>query len=216
MTLTQLVQQELIVRDLHTQLKVSIHSIESISERIESLRDQELLPQILELLRGYARMWKVTAECHQIQKRTLDEAKRLLAATMPCNHHHNKISTERLARSALNLVAQVLNWRACFQALITSQRSYVLFLTDWLLRRDPDPEKVTLSTYPQVIYEVCIGWSRLGLNEKHVLDKLDFFASWMGSLFALKLKEEPYSGTRESMELVEVDKVESWLRLQLK
>lgn len=98
----------------------------------------------------------------------------------------------------------------------TSQRSYVLFLTGWLLRRDPDPEKVTLSTYPHVIFEVRIGWSRLGLNEKHVLDKLDFFASWMGSLFALKLKEEPYSGTRESMELFEADKVEKLAEIAVK
>lgn len=43
------------IRDLHTQIKVSIHSIESISERIETLRDQELLPQLLELLQGYAK-----------------------------------------------------------------------------------------------------------------------------------------------------------------
>lgn len=40
------------MRDLHTQMNVSIHSIESISERIETLRDQELLPQLLELLQG--------------------------------------------------------------------------------------------------------------------------------------------------------------------
>jgi hypothetical protein len=43
------------IRDLHTQIKVSIHSIESISERIETLRDQELLPQLLELVQGYAK-----------------------------------------------------------------------------------------------------------------------------------------------------------------
>ncbi|WZZ47390.1 hypothetical protein YC2023_043649 [Brassica napus] len=83
-----------IVRDLHTHLKVSIHSIESVSSRIESLRDQELLPQILKLLQGLARMWKVMAECHQIQKRTLEEAKLLLAATIPSNQHHKKINIE--------------------------------------------------------------------------------------------------------------------------
>ncbi|CAA7048803.1 unnamed protein product [Microthlaspi erraticum] len=207
------------IRDLHTQMKVSIHSIESISERIETLRDQELLPQLLELLQGLARMWKVMAECHQIQKRTLDEAKLLLA-----NRHKKRqqttsslpeINSQRLAHSALNLVTQLRNWRACFQSWITSQRSYVLSLTGWLLRCfrcDPDPEKVTLSSYPHRIYDVCIEWSRLlnVLNEKPVLDKLDFFASGMGSIFARQLREDSSSQGRggESMELVEADKVE--------
>ncbi|KAG7545639.1 hypothetical protein ISN44_As12g010820 [Arabidopsis suecica] len=215
------------IRDLHTQIKVSIHSIESISERIETLRDQELLPQLLELLQGLAQMWKVMAECHQIQKRTLDEAK-LLLATTPYNRHKKQqpislpeINSQRLARSALHLVAQLRNWRACFQAWITSQRSYVLSLTGWLLRCfrcDPDPEKVRLTSCPHPIYEVCIQWSRLlnGLNEKPVLDKLDFFASGMGAIYARQLREDPspvtdgsrkYSGP-ERMELVEADKVE--------
>lgn len=41
------------IRDLHTQIKVSIHSVEAISKRIETLRDEELQPQLLELVKGY-------------------------------------------------------------------------------------------------------------------------------------------------------------------
>lgn len=41
------------LRDLHTQIKVSIHSVEAISKRIETLRDEELQPQLLELIQGY-------------------------------------------------------------------------------------------------------------------------------------------------------------------
>lgn len=41
------------IRDLHTQIKVSIHSIEAISKRIETLRDEELQPQLVELIQGY-------------------------------------------------------------------------------------------------------------------------------------------------------------------
>ncbi|KAH0894899.1 hypothetical protein HID58_057328 [Brassica napus] len=80
---------------------------ESIFQRIESLRDQELLPQILELLQGYA------------------------------------VALKRLS------------------------------------------------------------FTRPGL--------LDIFASGMGSIFARQLKEEPYSGTPESMELVEADNVEKMM-----
>ena len=151
------------------------------------------------------------AECHQIQKRTLDDAKRLLAAANLKKRQQSslpEVNTQRLARSALNLVAQLQNWRVCFQAWVTSQRSYVLSLTGWLLRCfrcDPDPEKVRLTTCPHRIYEVCIGWSRLlnGLNEKPVVDKLDFFACGMGSIFARQLREEDQSQGRDGSRSME-------------
>lgn len=41
------------IRDLHTQIKVSIHSVEAISKRIETLRDEELQPQLADLIQGY-------------------------------------------------------------------------------------------------------------------------------------------------------------------
>lgn len=41
------------IRDLHTQIKVSIHSVEAVSKRIETLRDEELQPQLFELVQGY-------------------------------------------------------------------------------------------------------------------------------------------------------------------
>lgn len=41
------------IRDLQTRLKVSIHTVESISRRIETLRDEELHPQLMELIQGY-------------------------------------------------------------------------------------------------------------------------------------------------------------------
>lgn len=40
------------IRDLHTQMMVSMHSVEAISKRIETLRDEELHPQLLELVQG--------------------------------------------------------------------------------------------------------------------------------------------------------------------
>ena len=42
---------------------------------------------------------------------------------------------------------------------------------------------------------------------------LDIFASGMGSIFARQLKE-PYSGTPESMELVEADNVEKMMNVE--
>jgi len=41
-----------VVKDLHSRLTVAIYSVDSISKRIERMRDEELLPQLLELTEG--------------------------------------------------------------------------------------------------------------------------------------------------------------------
>ncbi|KAG9158312.1 hypothetical protein Leryth_000442 [Lithospermum erythrorhizon] len=56
-----------VVKDLHSRIGVGLHSIDVISKRIEKIRDDELLPQLLELLQGLIRMWKAMLECHHSQ-----------------------------------------------------------------------------------------------------------------------------------------------------
>ncbi|XP_075672793.1 uncharacterized protein LOC142642323 [Castanea sativa] len=189
------------IRDLHTQIKVSIHSVEAVSKRIETLRDEELQPQLFELVQGLASMWKVMAECHQTQKRTLDEAKLLLAGTPSKKRSSMSVTTEpqRLARSAINLESELRNWRDCFEQWITSQRSYVHALTGWLLRcvrSDPDTSRAPFSPRRSSvclpIFGPCIQWSNFldNIHETKVLDGLDFFAAGMGSLYAQQLRED--------------------------
>ncbi|TYI48512.1 hypothetical protein E1A91_D13G254000v1 [Gossypium mustelinum] len=205
------------IRDLHTQMKVSIHSVEAISKRIETLRDEELQPQLLELVHGLARMWKVMAECHQAQKRTLDEAKLLLAGAP------SKLEAKRQSSisAAANLEAELRNWRACFESWIVSQRSYLRALSGWLLRclrSDPDTSKLPFSPRRSsgtlVIFGLCIQWSRFldATRETPVLDGIDFFAAGMGSLYSQQLREECRVGSKrfasgENMELVNIDEV---------
>lgn len=152
-------------------------------------------------------MWKVMAECHQSQKQTLDEAKLLLAGTpskLEAKRRHSSFSIadpQRLARSAGNLETELRNWRSCFEAWITSQRSYMHALKGWLLRcvrSDPDTSKLPLSprrssgTFP--MFGLCIQWSRFldAMQEMPVLDGLDFFAAGMGSLYAQQLKDDAH------------------------
>uniref|UniRef100_A0A803Q7Y3 Uncharacterized protein n=1 Tax=Cannabis sativa TaxID=3483 RepID=A0A803Q7Y3_CANSA len=196
-----------IIRDLHTQIKVSIHSVEAISKRIETLRDEELQPQLLELVKGLSRMWKVMAECHQSQKRTLDEAKLLLAGTPSKldSRKHSFMSVsdpQRVARSAANLESELRNWQGCFESWIASQRSYVHALSGWLLRcvrSDPDTSKIPFSPRRSAgalpIFGLCIQWSRSmdASREAPVLDGLDFFAAGMGSLYAQQQQREDSS-----------------------
>ena len=178
-------------------------------------------------------MWKVMEECHQSQKRTLDEAKLLLAST-PSKKHSSMSITEpqRLAHSALNLETELRNWRTCFETWIAAQRSYLHALTGWLLRcvrSDPDilskapfsPRRSSVGTLP--IFGPCIQWSKFldSIRETPVLDGLDFFAAGMGSLYAQQIREDSHShshtrrtpvGSKRfgdgNMEMVELSEVE--------
>ncbi|CAK9325814.1 unnamed protein product [Citrullus colocynthis] len=222
------------MRDLHTQIKVSIHSVEAVAKRIETLRDEELQPQLLELVQGLARMWKVMAECHQLQKRALDEAKLLLAG-IPSKLDARKLSSAPviepnwLARASANLETELRNWRSCFESWITSQRSYMHAITGWLLRcvnsdssdttKPPfSPRRSNASALP--IFGLCIQWKRFldDIQEKAVLDGLDFFAAGMGSLHAqqqqrddphrIQVGSQRYEESGGNMEMVEFGKAE--------
>ncbi|KZV49010.1 hypothetical protein F511_09606 [Dorcoceras hygrometricum] len=192
------------IRDLHTKMKISIHSVEVVSKRIETLRDEELEPQILELVHGLARMWEVMAECHRLQKRTIDEAKILLARTpskparkekytiMPPLEWHN------LHQSAANLETELRNWRSCFDMWVVSQRSYVHALAGWLsccIRADTNLVKQPFSSPASLgappIFRTCSQWSEVldTIHEAPVLNGLDFFAAGLGSL-CTKLQED--------------------------
>ncbi|KAL2338671.1 hypothetical protein Fmac_013117 [Flemingia macrophylla] len=212
------------IRDLQTRITVSIHSVEAISRRIETLRDDELHPQLLELVQGLAKMWKVMAECHQTQKRTLDDAKILLIDTDARKQCATSLTDpQRLARSASNLKTELKNWRNAFESWITSQRSYIHALTGWLLRCVRcEHDQSTLACSPRrssgthPLFGLCVQLSRRldALQETAVLEGIDFFAAGIGSLIAQQLREETRRnlvGSKEhseNMEMVELDQVE--------
>nr|GMD25732.1 nitrate regulatory gene2 protein-like [Ipomoea batatas] len=213
------------IGSLLAQIKVSIHSVEAISKRIETLRDEELQHQLLQLMQGLGKMWKVMAECHQLQKCILDEAKVLLSSSSPSKHSAAKSYTkvppsdpQQLGRSAANLEIELRNWRACFESWIVSQRSYLHALTGWLLccvRANPITSKLLpfsscISVGAPPVFSICIQWSRLldSINEVPVLDGLDFFMAGIGSLSAQQLREDPHRSKETSnTEVVEAGKL---------
>ncbi|MQM03603.1 hypothetical protein Taro_036393 [Colocasia esculenta] len=172
------------MRDLNTRLKVSIHSVEAISKRIETLRDQELHPQLMELIGGLGRMWRTMADCHHVQKRTIDEAKLLLATTPkllggpgPAGH----------SRPAARLEAELRHWRCCLHSWVSAQRCYARAIAGWLLRcaqlpgghdaAAPRPLSPPRSSGAPPVFGLCMQWSRLldAVSEERALEGLDFF-----------------------------------------
>ncbi|KAE8667338.1 hypothetical protein F3Y22_tig00112411pilonHSYRG00012 [Hibiscus syriacus] len=96
------------VKDLYAQILIAIRSAESISKRIQKLRDEELLPQIIELLKGLTRTWKVMLESHETQNKIFSEVKSFACPSFGKFYK----DTHRLA--TLQLEAELRNWRTCF------------------------------------------------------------------------------------------------------
>ncbi|KAF2312454.1 hypothetical protein GH714_034727 [Hevea brasiliensis] len=114
------------VKELYSRISVAIRSVESISDRIQKLRDEELQQQLLELLHGLMRNWKIMLESHETQNRVMLEVKffNCPAYGKFCNDSH------RLA--TLQLEAELDNWSACFAAYVSTQKAYIEALGGWL------------------------------------------------------------------------------------
>ncbi|GAV77238.1 DUF632 domain-containing protein/DUF630 domain-containing protein [Cephalotus follicularis] len=116
------------VKDLYTRILVAIRSVESISKRIQKLRDEELQPQIVELLKGLTYTWKIMMESHETQKKIIYEVKTFACPSFGkfCNDSH------RLA--TLQLEAELQIWRARFSEYIAAQKAYIEALHGWLTK----------------------------------------------------------------------------------
>ncbi|KAF2306303.1 hypothetical protein GH714_016360 [Hevea brasiliensis] len=114
------------VTELLSRISVAIRSVESISNRIQKLRDEELQPQLLELLHGLMRNWKIMLESHETQNRVMLEVKffNCPAYGKFCNDSH--------LLATLQLEAELDNWRACFAAYVSTQKAYIEALGGWL------------------------------------------------------------------------------------
>ncbi|GKV23974.1 hypothetical protein SLEP1_g33639 [Rubroshorea leprosula] len=116
------------VKDLYARILVAISSAESISKRIQKLRDEELQPQIVELLKGLMQTWKVMLESHETQNKILFQVKSFACPA------YGKFCNDFPRLATLQLEAELQNWRSCFTDYVAAQRAYVKTLHDWLTK----------------------------------------------------------------------------------
>ncbi|KAK9109331.1 hypothetical protein Sjap_017391 [Stephania japonica] len=114
------------VRDLYTRILVAIRTAESISIRIEKLRDEELQPQLLELIKGLVRNWKVMLESHDTQNKIMLEVKSYSCPS------YGRFTNDSLRRATRQLEIEIDNWRACFMEYVSAQKAYIHALDGWL------------------------------------------------------------------------------------
>ncbi|KAL1563888.1 protein ALTERED PHOSPHATE STARVATION RESPONSE 1-like [Salvia divinorum] len=114
------------VKDLYSRILVAIRSAETISKQIEKLIEEEIEPQIRELLQVMTATWKIMLESHEIQRKIIFEV-----TTFSCPSY-GKFCNETHRLATLQLETELRNWRTCFTEYVSAQKSYVEALFWWL------------------------------------------------------------------------------------
>ncbi|KAJ6365541.1 hypothetical protein OIU76_030340 [Salix suchowensis] len=152
-----------IVKDLHSRISVALHRIDTISKRIEELRDKELQPQLEELIDGLSRMWEVMFECHKLQFNIITIAYNNCNARLSIQSESRRQVTVHLEKELSLLSSSFMKW-------IGAQISYLQAINSWLFkcvslqhkpsrrkRRQPEPS-TTLRYYGPPVYVTCGVW----------------------------------------------------------
>ncbi|RWR79705.1 DUF632 domain-containing protein/DUF630 domain-containing protein [Cinnamomum micranthum f. kanehirae] len=115
-----------IVKDLHSRITVAIYRINSISKKIEELRDKELQPQLEELIGGLSQMWEMMLESHKLQ---------LNIISIAYINGSTKISiqSESHRQAAIHLEDVLNSLCSSFKKLISVHKSYLHAINNWLL-----------------------------------------------------------------------------------
>ncbi|BAT99961.1 protein ALTERED PHOSPHATE STARVATION RESPONSE 1 [Vigna umbellata] len=142
------------VEKLESQMMVASQAIDSTSAEIIKLREMELYPQLIELLKGLMCMWRSMYECHQVQKHIVQQLEYL--NTVPSNNPTSEIHRQ----STLQLELEVQQWHQSFCNLFKAHRDYIQSLTGWLRLTLFQFSKNPLSRTPEEskIYSLCEEW----------------------------------------------------------
>ncbi|KAG8373620.1 hypothetical protein BUALT_Bualt11G0043200 [Buddleja alternifolia] len=145
---------------LESQMLVASQAIETTSIEIIKLRESELYPQLLELVKGLMSMWRSMYEFHQVQTHIVQQLKYLnsIPSTNPTSEIHRQ--------STLQLELEAQQWHLSFCNLIKAQRDYIQSLTGWLrlsLFQMGNNPPVHKTLQDSAIYSLCEEW-QLAIN----------------------------------------------------
>ncbi|ONK72852.1 uncharacterized protein A4U43_C04F24040 [Asparagus officinalis] len=177
-----------LIRKLSTKIRIRIQVVDSISNKINKLRDEELWPQIDELIQGSLRMWKNKLECHRIQCQAISKAKGLDSIA-----NGGKLDDVQL-RAMMDLELEVLRLTGNFASWISSQKNYVRALNGWLVLCLHYEPEVTADGVPPYspgrigappVFVICNSWSQAvdRISEMEVINAMKAFAARLRHLW---------------------------------
>ncbi|XAR73756.1 hypothetical protein NMG60_11007831 [Bertholletia excelsa] len=142
------------VEKLESRMMVASQAIETTSSEIIKLRESELYPQLVDLVKGLMGMWRSLYECHQVQTHIVKQLKYLnvIPSADPTSEIHRQ--------STLQLELEVQQWHTAFCNLVKAQKDYIESLTGWLRLSLFQFTTVPLSKPQQdsAMYSLCEEW----------------------------------------------------------
>ncbi|GMH21606.1 hypothetical protein Nepgr_023448 [Nepenthes gracilis] len=206
------------IRKLLTRINVSIRAIDVISSRIHKLRDEELQPQVKELIYGLRRMWQAMLRCHQKQFRAILESR---MRTLKAN---TGFCRDWSMRSTLELEMELLKWCRCFNEWVDTQRFYVESLNGWLLRcLIHEPEETSQGIIPlspgsigaPPVFVICHDWNQAmeRFSELGVKTAMQSFATSLHQL-SERQDEERLQRVKAEHALKDLEKQIQMVRVQ--
>ncbi|XP_021829226.1 uncharacterized protein LOC110769532 [Prunus avium] len=114
------------VSHLHTRYIVDMQSMDSTVSEINSLRDRQLYPKLVQLVEGMATMWEVMRDHHEAQSKIVTVLRSFDISHCPkqtSQHHHER---------TIQLLGVVQGWHSEIGKLVTYQKVYIKALNNWL------------------------------------------------------------------------------------
>ncbi|KAM0049202.1 hypothetical protein Hdeb2414_s0008g00283161 [Helianthus debilis subsp. tardiflorus] len=171
-----------LIRSLSTKIRIAIQVVDKIAQKIDTLRDEELWPQLNDFIEGLTKMWRSMLECHHIQCEAIGAAKRIDSIA---SHKH---SSDASLDATLQLEHELLNWAIRFSCWFGAQKGFVRALNEWLLKSLMyEPEETVDGPVPYspgrigapAIFIICNQWAQAmqRISEKEVVDSMRNFAT---------------------------------------
>ncbi|KAL0917762.1 hypothetical protein M5K25_012848 [Dendrobium thyrsiflorum] len=190
------------VRSVRTKISIAITSVDVISKRMYRIIDEELQPQLVKLIQRLTQMWKLMLGCHQKQLRAIVTSK----------YYNIRIRTvhDSVTNATIDLERILLKWLASFDEWITSQKSFVNSLNEWLLkwlpknREETDdgvaPFSPTTIGAPS-LFILTNDWSQAinRLSEADVKSAIQSFAANMRKLWETQDEEQKLNQKADSL-----------------
>ncbi|KAJ0493937.1 hypothetical protein HanIR_Chr12g0591721 [Helianthus annuus] len=171
-----------LIRSLSTKIRIAIQVVDKIAQKINTLRDEELWPQLNDFIEGLTKMWRSMLECHHIQCEAIGAAKRIDSIA---SHKH---SSDASLDATLQLEHELLNWAIRFSCWFGAQKGFVRALNEWLLKSLMyEPEETVDGPVPYspgrigapAIFIICNQWAQAmqTISDKEVVDSMRNFAT---------------------------------------
>ncbi|KAF7841605.1 nitrate regulatory gene2 protein-like [Senna tora] len=170
-----------LIKNLSAKMRMAIEVIDKVSTAINKIRDEELWPQLNELIQRLMRMWKSMLECHRSQCEAIREANILGSIGSRKKNCDAHLASKKLEQELINWTFQFSNW-------VSAQKGYVKALNNWLtkcLLYEPEetPDGTVVPSSPgsigaPPIFVICNKWSQAmeQMSEKEVIDSMQVFA----------------------------------------